>query len=133
MWLLKTEPDAYSYDQLEQEGNTRWDGVKNPAALKNIREMKAGDRAFLYHTGKEKAVVGVVQVVKAAYPDPEQKNAKLVVIDIKAERRLGRPMTLAEIKALPVFEESPLVRQGRLSVVPLTAKQWRTIEEWTRA
>jgi predicted RNA-binding protein with PUA-like domain len=133
MWLLKTEPDDYSYDQLEQEGRTCWDGVKNPAALKNIREMKAGDRAFLYHTGKEKAVVGVVEVVKAAYPDPEQKNPKLVVIDIKAERRLGRPMTLAEIKALPVFEGSPLVRQGRLSVVPLTAKQWRTIEEWTRA
>ncbi len=133
MWLLKTEPDDYSYDQLEQEGRTRWDGVKNPAALKNIREMKTGDRAFLYHTGKEKAVVGVVEVVKAAYPDPEQKNAKLVVIDIKAERRLGRPMTLAEIKALPAFEGSPLVRQGRLSVVPLTAKQWRTIEEWTRA
>jgi predicted RNA-binding protein with PUA-like domain len=133
MWLLKTEPDDYSYDQLEEEGSTRWDGVKNPAALKNIRAMKVGDRAFLYHTGKEKAVVGVVEVVKAAYPDPEQKNAKLVVIDIKAERRLGRPMTLGEIKALPVFEESPLVRQGRLSVVPLTEKQWRTIEEWTRA
>ena len=133
MWLLKTEPDDYSYDKLEQEGRTCWDGVKNPAALKNIREMKVGDRAFLYHTGKEKAVVGVVEVVKAAYPDPEQKSAKLVVIDIKAERRLGRPMTLGEIKALPAFEESPLVRQGRLSVVPLTEKQWRTIEEWTRA
>ncbi len=79
MWLLKTEPDDYSYDQLEQKGRTCWDGVKNPAALKNIREMKAGDRAFLYHTGKEKAVVGVVEVVKAAYPDPEQKNPKLVV------------------------------------------------------
>ena len=132
MWLLKTEPEAYSYDQLEEEGSTCWDGVKNPAALKNIREMKAGDRAFVYHTGKEKAVVGIAKVVKAAYPDPESKNPKLVVVDIKAERRLGRPMTLAEIKALPVFEDSPLVRQGRLSVVPLTAKQWRTIEEWSR-
>ncbi len=132
MWLLKTEPNDYSYDQLEQEGRTRWDGVRNPAALKNIRAMKAGDRAFLYHTGKEKAVVGVVEIVTAAYPDPEKKEAKLVVVDIEARTRVGRPVTLAEIKALPAFEGSPLVRQGRLSVVPLTEKQWKTIEEWSR-
>jgi predicted RNA-binding protein with PUA-like domain len=133
MWLLKTEPTDYSYDQLEQDGRTRWDGVSNPAALKNIRAMKAGDRAFLYHTGKEKAVVGVVEIVTAAYPDPEAKNAKLVVVDIEARSRLGRPVTLAEIKALPAFEGSPLVRQGRLSVVPLTTVQWKTVEEWSRA
>jgi len=132
MWLLKTEPNDYSYDQLEQEGRTRWDGVRNPAALKNIRSMKAGDRAFLYHTGKEKAVVGVVEIVTAAYPDPEKKEAKLVVVDIEARKLVGRPVTLAEIKALPAFEGSPLVRQGRLSVVPLTEKQWKTIEEWSR-
>lgn len=132
MWLLKTEPNDYSYNQLEQEGRTRWDGVRNPAALKNIRAMKAGDRAFLYHTGKEKAVVGVVEIVTAAYPDPEKKEAKLVVVDIEARKRVGRPVTLAEIKALPAFEGSPLVRQGRLSVVPLTEKQWKTIEEWSR-
>jgi predicted RNA-binding protein with PUA-like domain len=133
MWLLKTEPTDYSYDQLEQDGRTRWDGVSNPAALKNIRAMKAGDRAFLYHTGRERAVVGVVEIVTSAYPDPEAKQAKLVVIDIEARSRLGRPVTLAELKALPAFEGSPLVRQGRLSVVPLTADQWRTIEEWSRA
>jgi predicted RNA-binding protein with PUA-like domain len=133
MWLLKTEPTEYSYDQLEQDGRTRWDGVSNPAALKNIRAMKPGDRAFLYHTGKEKAVVGVVEVVSQAYPDPEAKAAKLVVVDIEPRARLGRPVTLAEIKALPAFEGSPLVRQGRLSVVPLTPDQWKTIEEWSRA
>jgi predicted RNA-binding protein with PUA-like domain len=133
MWLLKTEPTDYSYDQLEQEGRTRWDGVSNPAALKNIRAMKPGDRAFLYHTGREKAVVGVVEIVTAAYPDPEAKGPKLVVVDIEPRARLGRPVTLAEIKALPAFEGSPLVRQGRLSVVPLTSDQWRTIEEWSRA
>jgi predicted RNA-binding protein with PUA-like domain len=133
MWLLKTEPNDYSYDQLEGEGRTRWDGVKNPAALKNIRSMKAGDKAFLYHTGNQKAVVGVVEVVSGPYPDPESNNAKLVVVDIQARKRLGRPVTLGEIKALPAFEGSPLVRQGRLSVVPLTADQWRTIEEWSRA
>ena len=133
MWLLKTEPDAYSYDQLEQDGSTRWDGVKNPAALKNIGAMKAGDRAFVYHTGKEKAVVGIARIVKGPYPDPASKNPKLLVVDIEAQGRLGRPLTLGEIKGLPAFAESPLVRQGRLSVVPLTAKQWRTIEEWSRA
>jgi predicted RNA-binding protein with PUA-like domain len=133
MWLLKTEPMEYSYDQLEEEGRTRWDGVSNPAALKNLRAMKAGDRALLYHTGKEKAVVGVVEIVSEAYADPEGKNPKLVVVDIEPRARLGRPVTLGEIKALPAFEGSPLVRQGRLSVVPLTADQWKTIEEWSRA
>jgi predicted RNA-binding protein with PUA-like domain len=133
MWLLKTEPTDYSYDQLEEDGRTRWDGVSNPAALKNIRAMKAGDRAFFYHTGKEKAVVGVVEIVTAAYPDPESRNSKLVVVDIEPRSRLGRPVSLSEIKALPAFEGSPLVRQGRLSVVPLTADQWKTVEEWSRA
>jgi len=133
MWLLKTEPTDYSYDQLEQDGRTRWDGVSNPAALKNIRAMKPGDRALLYHTGKEKAVVGVVEIATAPYPDPEAKDAKLVVVDIEPRARLGRPVTLGEIKALPAFEGSPLVRQGRLSIVPLTGDQWKTIEEWSRA
>lgn len=132
MWLLKTEPNDYSYDDLEKDAQTRWDGVSNPAALKNIRSMEVGDKAFLYHTGKEKAVVGVVEVVKAPYPDPEKKSDKLVVVDIKAKKRLARPVTLAEMKALPAFEGSPLVKQGRLSVVPLTAKQWKTVEEWSR-
>ena len=133
MWLLKTEPTEYSYDALEGEGRTRWDGVSNPAALKNIRAMKKGDRVFVYHTGKEKAVVGVAVVVAEAYPDPGAKNPKLLVVDIEARGRLGRAVTLGELKALPVFEGSPLVRQGRLSVVPLTANQWKTIEEWSRA
>jgi predicted RNA-binding protein with PUA-like domain len=132
MWLLKTEPTDYSYDQLEGEGRTRWDGVSNPAALKNIRAMKKGDRAFVYHTGKEKAVVGVAEIVTEAYPDPEAKNPKLLAVDIEPRRRLGRTVTLGELKALPVFAGSPLVRQGRLSVVPLTPDQWRTIEEWSR-
>ena len=133
MWLLKTEPTDYSYDQLEEEGRTRWDGVSNAAALKNLRAMKAGDRALLYHTGKEKSVVGVVEIVSEAYADPAAKDAKLVVVDIEPRGRLGRPVTLGEIKALPAFEGSPLVRQGLLSVVPLTPDQWKTIEEWSRA
>jgi predicted RNA-binding protein with PUA-like domain len=128
MWLLKTEPSEFSYGDLEKKGRTAWDGVRNPVALKNLGAMKAGDRAFVYHTGGEKAVVGRAEVVRAAYPDPKAKDARLVVVDVKATGRLKRPVTLAEIKALAVFAESPLVRQGRLSVVPLTAAQAKAIE-----
>jgi predicted RNA-binding protein with PUA-like domain len=128
MWLLKTEPGTYSYDDLEREGRTVWDGVTNPVALRNLRGMKVGDRAFVYHTGDERAVVGRAEVVKAAYPDPNRGGPRLVVVDLKPGGRLSRPVTLAEIKALPVFAESPLVRQGRLSVVSLTAAQVQAIE-----
>jgi predicted RNA-binding protein with PUA-like domain len=129
MWLLKTEPSGYSYDDLEKEGRAVWDGVTNPVALKNLRAMKGGDRVFIYHTGDEKAVEGRAEVVRAAYPDPKAKDPRLVVVDVKPAGRLKRPVTLAEIKAMPVFAESPLVRQGRLSVVPLTAAQEKAIED----
>jgi predicted RNA-binding protein with PUA-like domain len=128
MWLLKTEPGTYSYDDLEREGRAVWDGVSNPVALKNLRAMKEGDRAFVYHTGDERAVVGRAEVVKAAYPDPRGSSERLVVVDLKAAGRLPRPLTLDQIKKLPVFADSPLVRQGRLSVVPLTAAQVKAIE-----
>ena len=125
MWLLKTEPGTYGYDDLEREGSTRWDGVTNPVALKNLRAMKEGDRLVVYHTGDVKAAVGLAEVTRGGYPDP--KNARLVVADIAARGRLARPVTLAEMKAAPEFAESPLVRQGRLSVVPLTPAQMRFI------
>jgi predicted RNA-binding protein with PUA-like domain len=128
MWLLKTEPGEYSYDDLEREGRTRWDGVTNPVALRNLRAMKEGDRALVYHTGGEKAVVGLAEVVKAAYPDPKSGDAKRAAVDIEPRGRLARPVPLAELKALDLFAGSPLVRQGRLSVVPLTTAQWRAIE-----
>jgi predicted RNA-binding protein with PUA-like domain len=132
MWLLKTEPSAYGYGDLEREGRTVWDGVKNPVALRNLRTMKAGERAFVYHTGAEKAAVGLAEIVRAAYPDPKRKDARLFVVDLKAAGRLARPVTLAEIKAMPAFEDSPLVRQGRLSVVPLTPAQWKALEAAAR-
>jgi len=124
VWLLKTEPSAYSYADLERDGRTTWDGVKNPVAVRNLREMKVGEEAFVYHTGDEKAVVGTARVVRAAYTDPKGRNPRLAVIDIEAAARLVRPVTLGEIKASPAFADSPLVRQGRLSVVPLTRAQW---------
>jgi predicted RNA-binding protein with PUA-like domain len=128
-WLVKTEPGTYSYGDLEREGKAVWDGVTNPQALKNLGAMKAGDRVFVYHTGEEKQVVGIAEVVKPAYADPKQKNARLLVVDLKAVRRLAAPVTLADLKGDKTFADSPLVRQGRLSVVPLSAAQSATIEK----
>ena len=129
MWLLKTEPKTYSYSDLEREGRAVWDGVANPVALKNLRAMKVGDPVVVYHTGDERAAVGLAEVVKAAYPDPKQGDPRLVVVDLEATGRMERPVTLAEIKALAAFAGSPLVRQGRLSVVPLTPAQWKAVTE----
>ena len=128
MWLLKTEPSVYGYDDLEREGRAVWDGVTNPVALKNLRSMKKGDLVFIYHTGDVKAVVGTAQVTRAAYSDPKAKEEKLVVVDLEPLRRLQKEVSLSTLKTLRLFAESPLVRQGRLSVVPLTAAQWKAIE-----
>ncbi len=126
-WVLKTEPTAYSYDNLVKDGGTYWDGVKNPVALKNMRSMKKGDQALIYHTGKEKAAVGIAKITSDPYPDPGLKSEKMVVFDLKAVKKLKRPVTLAEIKADATFKEMALVRQGRLSVVKATKRQWDKI------
>jgi predicted RNA-binding protein with PUA-like domain len=132
MWLLKTEPGDYAYADLERQGRARWDGVTNAVALRNLRAMKVGERAFVYHTGDEKAVVGEAEIVKAAYPDPTAGDPRLVVVDLEARGRFGRPVALAELKTLAEFAASPLVKQGRLSVVPLSAGQWKLIEKLGR-
>jgi predicted RNA-binding protein with PUA-like domain len=126
-WLLKTEPSTYSWADLEREKTAVWDGVSNPVALRNLAAMKPGDDALIYHTGGEKAVVGLARVTKAAYPDPKAKDAKLLVVELTSTERLSRPVTLVEIKADPLFRDSPLVRQGRLSVVPLNDEQFRRL------
>jgi predicted RNA-binding protein with PUA-like domain len=128
-WLLKTEPSTYSWGDLERDSTAVWDGVSNPVALKNLAAMKVGDDALVYHTGGEKAVVGLARVTKAAYPDPKGKDPKLLVIDLAPVRKLARPVTLADIKADPGFRESALVRQGRLSVVSLTEAQLRRLTQ----
>jgi predicted RNA-binding protein with PUA-like domain len=124
-WLLKTEPSTYSFADLVKAKKAVWDGVKNPVAIKHLREMKPGDRAVIYHTGDEKAAVGLAEVVAAARPDP--KDTALVVVDLVAKEPLGRPVTLAALKAEPAFRDSPLVRMGRLSVVPLDADQTKRL------
>jgi predicted RNA-binding protein with PUA-like domain len=126
-WILKTEPGVYSFERLVQERRTTWDGVSNPLALKHLREMAVGDLALIYHTGDEKAAVGLARVVRAAYPDPKGKDPKLVVVDLEADRPLPKPVTLAAVKADPAFADLALVRMGRLSVVPATADQWKKL------
>jgi predicted RNA-binding protein with PUA-like domain len=128
-WLLKTEPSAYSWADLEREKNAVWDGVTNPVALKHIAAMKPGDDALIYHTGEERAVVGLARVTKAAYQDPKANDAKLLVVELAPVKRVARPVTLADIKADPMFQESPLVRQGRLSVVSLNDDQFRRLTQ----
>jgi predicted RNA-binding protein with PUA-like domain len=131
-WLLKEEPEHYSYADLERDGRTVWDGVTNNLALKNLRSMRPGDTAFFYHTGAEKAVVGVVEVVSAPYADPAETDPRLVVVDVRPLRRLKRPVTLAEIKEDPALADWDLVRNSRLSVVPVSQDQWRRVEAKSR-
>ncbi len=127
LWLLKTEPTAYSFDRLLAEGSAVWDGVRNNLALKHLREMKRGDRVLIYHSGAEKAVVGQARVSRAAYPDPRHDDPKLVVVDLVPEGRLTRTVSLAQVKADPALAEMPLVRMGRLSVMPVTGEQWKRL------
>jgi predicted RNA-binding protein with PUA-like domain len=131
-WLFKEEPDHYSLEQLFRDKRTVWDGVENNLALKHLRSVQKGDRVLYYHTGTEKAVVGVMQVVKGPYPDPARDDARLVVVDVKPVRRLDRPVTLAEIKANPKFADFALVRISRLSVMPVTDEQWEEIERLSK-
>jgi predicted RNA-binding protein with PUA-like domain len=121
-YLLKTEPAAYSFSDLRRDKTTVWDGVKNPVAVKNLRGMKTGDEIIVYHTGGEKRAVGTATVVSVDASDP-----KFPAVLIEAGRELRKPVPLAEMKAAPAFRDSPILRQGRLSVVPLTASQYRLI------
>jgi predicted RNA-binding protein with PUA-like domain len=128
-WLFKEEPTHYSFDDLVRDGKTVWDGIRNNLALKHLREVKKGDRVLYYHTGKEKAVVGVMAVTRGAYPDPQEQDERLVVVEVKPVARLARPVALATLKADQRFGDFPLVRISRLSVMPVTADQWKGIEE----
>jgi predicted RNA-binding protein with PUA-like domain len=126
-WLFKSDPDTYSFADLERDGQTVWDGVSNNLALKHLRSVRRGDQALIYHTGDEKAVVGLAEVVSDAYPDPKQKNPRLVVVDVKASERLPRPVSLGEIKKQAALKDFDLVRLPRLSVMPVSEAQWNAI------
>jgi predicted RNA-binding protein with PUA-like domain len=129
VWLLKTEPGDFSFDDLVARGVEPWDGVGNPTALRNLRAAQAGETVVIYHTGDERQVVGLGTVARTAYPDPKKNDEKMIVIDIQAGGRLPRPVRLDQIKADGRFADSPLVRMGRLSVVALTDEQYAAILE----
>jgi len=126
-WLLKTEPNTYSYADLERDRRTTWDGVTNALALKHLRAMKAGDLAFIYHTGDEKQIVGIAEIASDPYPDRRGGDPKLVVVNLQPRARLKVPVTLAQIKARKEFADFELVRIGRLSVMPVSAARWKKL------
>ena len=132
-WLVKEEPEHYGYGQLERDRKTVWAGVRNPLAQKHLRGIRTGDPIFYYHTGKQKAVVGIARATSDAYPDPADASGKLHVVDIAPAKKLPNPVTLAAIKADRAFASFALVRMSRLSVMPVTDAEWRRIEEMSRS
>jgi predicted RNA-binding protein with PUA-like domain len=131
-WLVKEEPETYGYEQFERDGQTVWAGVKNPLAQIHLRSIRKGDGILYYHTGKEKAVVGIAKATRNAYPDPADPSGKLFVAELVPVTRLSNPVTLAMIKADKTFANFPLVRISRLSVMPVTEVEWKRIEELSR-
>lgn len=125
--LLKTEPSVYSYEDLARDKKTVWDGVGHNTALINIRNSKKGDMAFIYHTGDEKQIIGIAEIISAPYQDPKSDNPKAAVFDIKAVKKLKNPVTLAHIKSLKKYADFKLVRESRLSVVPVPEEYWNDI------
>lgn len=126
-WLLKTEPSEYSWDDLTRDRRTVWDGVTNNLALKNLRSIRRGDLAFFYHTGDERALVGIAEVTSDPYPDPKLKDPKLAVVDVRPKRKLVRRVTLDEIRSHRSMKNFDLVRLPRLSVVPVSEQQWEVL------
>lgn len=126
-WLLKSEPSAYSWEQLVKDGRTGWNGVRNYQAANNLKAMTAGDRAFFYHSNDGLDIVGIVEIAKEAYPDPSDKTGRFVMVDVKPVEPVKHPVTLAQIKAEKKLADFALVRQSRLSVVPVTDEEWRLL------
>jgi predicted RNA-binding protein with PUA-like domain len=123
-WLMKSEPSAYSWDDLVRDGRTSWNGVRNYQAANNLREMKVGDRAFFYHSNEGLAIMGVVEIVRAAYPDPSDKAGRFVMVDVMPMMAVNHPVILAAIKANPRLKSLALLRQSRLSVSPVESGEW---------
>ncbi len=132
-WLFKEEPAHYSWDDLVRDGRTVWSGVRNPVAQKHLRSVKKGDRIFFYHTGSEKAIVGVAKAAGDAYDDPSDPAGKLAAVDVMPVVKLARPVTLSAVKVDDFFQDFALVRLSRLSVMPVTDARWSRIEKMSRA
>ena len=131
-WLVKQEPESYSFADFQKEGKTDWTGVRNFTARNNLKEMKAGDKVFYYHSGDEKAVVGLAKVTKTAFPDPTADEGSWVAVELEAGKRVKNPVTLAAIKANPKLAEMKLVKLSRLSVSPVTKEEFEEIVEMSK-
>jgi predicted RNA-binding protein with PUA-like domain len=129
-WLMKSEPESYSWSDLVRDGGTEWDGVRNNAARLHLKAMKTGDEAFLYHSMSDKAVVGIMRISREAKPDP--KDTDWVSVRVEPVKALGRPVTLAEIKVEPTLAQMELIRQSRLSVAPVRDDEWKTVLEMAK-
>ncbi len=128
-WLMKSEPSAYSWDDLVRDKRTSWNGVRNFQAANNLKAMKVGDRAFFYHSNEGKAIMGVVEIARAAYPDPSDKTGRFVMVDVRPLMPVKYPVTLAAIKADPRLKSLALLRQSRLSVSPVESEEWAILAE----
>jgi predicted RNA-binding protein with PUA-like domain len=126
-WLLKSEPSHYSWDQMMQDGRTHWDGVRNFQALANLRAMRAGDRAFFYHSNEGREIVGIVEIVRPFYPDPGDPGGRLGMVDVAPVSAVKQPVSLAAMKGVPELAGMALLRQSRLSVCPVSAAEWAVI------
>ncbi len=126
-WLMKSEPEAYAWERLLADGRTHWNGVRNYQAANNLKAMRKGDRAFFYHSNEGLAIVGIMEIVREHYPDPSDESGRFVMVDVKPVRALPQPVTLAAIKAEPKLRDLPLIRQSRLSVMPIGAAEWKLV------
>lgn len=126
-WLFKSDPECYSFGDLRRDKRTVWDGVSNNLALKNLRAARRGDLALIYHSGKEKCLVGLAEIVSGPYPDPEREDQRFAVVEIEAREALPRRVTLEEVKKQPALTDFALVRMPRLSIMPVTGAQWKTL------
>jgi predicted RNA-binding protein with PUA-like domain len=132
-WLLATDPDDYSYDDLERDGQTVWDGVDDAPSLNNLRDVEPGEEAFIFHAGTELAIVGIARIVSDTYPAPRAATAEEVAVDLASERRLERPVMLAEIEDLPELQDFDLISNPELTVLPVTPEVWNRILEVSQA
>ena len=126
-WLMKSEPDVYSWERLVKEGRTAWNGVRNYLANNNMKAMKIGDQAFFYHSNTDRAIIGIMKIVKTWHPDPTDETGRFGMVDVAPVRALPQPVTLAVIKEIPALKQMAFVRQGRLSVSPVTEAEWKKV------
>ena len=128
-WLLKSEPSTWSWNDQVKEGASMWDGVRNYQARNNLKKMKTGDHCFFYHSVTEKSIIGIVKVVKESYPDPTDESGKFLAVDVKAIKKFRNPVSLQEIKKIKKLSDIALIKQSRLSVMPITKSEWNIIHK----